>query len=73
MFIISHKNIFVNSCDLTIIWLYKSLPGLNDVIPGADSSTHQDTHEELLAKIIMWLLGQEKISNKQIKDHFEMG
>lgn len=49
------------------------LPRLNEVIPQADSSNHQDTHEEILAKLIIWLLGQDKISNKQIKDHFEMG
>ena len=49
------------------------LPEVNDVIPEVDSSNHQDTHEEMLMQIIMWLFGQDKISNKQIKDHFEMG
>lgn len=51
----------------------RSLAGLNDVTLEADSPNHQDTNEEMLAKIIIWLLGQDKISNKQIKDHFEMG
>lgn len=49
------------------------LPGVNKVIPQAESSNHQDTHEEVLAKLVIWLLGQDKISNNQIKDHFEMG
>ena len=49
------------------------LPGLNVAIPEANSSNYQDTHDEMLAKIIMWLLGRDKISNKQIKDYFEMG
>ena len=32
-----------------------------------------NTYEEKLPKIILWTLGQEKISNKKIKDEFEMG
>lgn len=51
----------------------RSLARLNDVTIESDSSIHQDTDEEIMTKIIMWLLGQNKISNKQIKDHFEMG
>ena len=49
------------------------LPRINEAIPQAESSNHQDTHEEILAKLIIWLLGHDKISNNQIKDHFEMG
>ncbi len=49
------------------------LPEVNDVIPEVDSANHQDTHKEILAKLIIWLLGHDKISNNQIKDHFEMG
>lgn len=49
------------------------LPEVNDVMHEVDFVNHQDTNEEMLAKIIMWLLGQDTISNKQIKDHFEMG
>lgn len=45
----------------------------NDVIIEANSSNPQDSEEEMLAKIIMWLLGQNKISNNKIKVHFKMG
>jgi hypothetical protein len=51
----------------------RSLAGLNDAILEADVPHQQDTDEEMLARIIIWLLGQNKISNKQIKDYFEMG
>ena len=36
----------------------------NNVVLEVNSSNYQDTDEETLAKIIMWLLGQNKISNK---------
>lgn len=49
------------------------LPRLNEVIPQAESSNHQDAHEEILAKLIIWVLGHDKISNNQIKEYFEMG
>lgn len=51
----------------------RSLAGLNDVTLEADSQNPQDTNEKMLAKIIMCLFGQDKISNNKIKDHFEMG
>lgn len=51
----------------------KLLPKFIDVEPESVSSSSEDTHVEMLVKISMWALGQDKISNKQIKDHFEMG
>ena len=50
-----------------------SQPKLHDTEPDSDFSFHEETHDEKLAKMIIWLLGKDNISNKQIKDEYKMG
>ena len=50
-----------------------SRPKLHDTEPDSDFSFHEETHVEKLAKMIIWLLGKDNISNKQIKDEYKMG
>lgn len=50
-----------------------SQPKLHDTESDSDFSFHEETHDEKLAKIIMWLLGKDRISNKQIKDEYKTG
>ncbi len=50
-----------------------SRPKLHDTEPDSDFSFHEETHDEKLAKMIIWLLGKDNISNKQIKDEYKMG
>ncbi len=50
-----------------------SRPKLHDTEPDSDFSFPEETHDEKLAKMIIWLLGKDNISNKQIKDEYKMG
>lgn len=52
---------------------FEYLSKLNNSEPEVDSLTPQDIHDEKLAEIIVWALSRCKISNKQIKDNYEVG
>ena len=59
--------------DTEIDFGFEYLPKLDNSEYEIDSPTPQDIHDEKLAEIIVWSLSRYKISNKQIKDNYEVG